>query len=327
MGPDAVLVTMGVLILSVAVPLGAGGEEVVLLRARARMLESAINGRDATIQELRLEIRKLKVGPATKLVGGTYARAQEIASLRQEVERWRELVAEVSKLATEGVGGGKAPSEGGVTRRAKLVAQAQALEARANRPHGVPPDGAQGAGASDTGKEWIDLAERISPVFHRIYGAWRRTKEGLETDGKVGRQHAAIQIPYRPSANYDLRVSFTASTGETVSFALLTSVGQVIFWFNNYCERTGVHNGEEIQFTLPGGKRHLVVLQVRGDALKVTANGWEVYQTKVTKNNVPTGDASRGYRGMGLQTHVAGKVVFHRVEVREVDPLALGPTK
>ena len=148
-------------------------------------------------------------------------------------------------------------------------------------------------------------------------GTWRKTTNGMETDGKQDNTPATWTIAYLPKGEYDCRITFTLSKQDTVGFGFPVNGKATGVHFNSY--RTGLgwfgyEKRQDVSFPLVAGKKHIVLVNVRKDFVTVIADGRKALECRTPAstfaNCPPATDMSFG-------THVHGTVTFHSAELRQ----------
>ena len=157
-------------------------------------------------------------------------------------------------------------------------------------------------------KASVDLLKLVDPARHATHGVWRTAADGLMTDGKRGRRPAVLEIPYTPPKQFDLSGTFTASKQDTVAFGFPTTKGHAGVSFNGYGKQAGLWGGQTVDCPLTHGKKHRILIQVRGDSVVVFANGNRVFAARVTDPHMGEGKHADW---VGIETHVGGTVTFH----------------
>jgi hypothetical protein len=82
----------------------------------------------------------------------------------------------------------------------------------ASEPEPAPP-------AEEAWTAALDLLEAVEPSLDALSGTWKREGEGIASEGVT---RARLEFPYRPPAEYDLRLKLTPRSG-TLDLALLLS--------------------------------------------------------------------------------------------------------
>lgn len=205
------------------------------------------------------------------------------------------------------------PAEGGsgIGFRAALSVEAvkQALGARQGEPTSA-----------------IDLLKLVDVDRDAVHGKWTLTPEGLASDGSV--PFCRLKFPYKPPAEYDFRIEFTAAGGNDV-LQLLTAHGQDFTWlmgawggrydgFDTVKGHPLIREGTNIvggPSSIRRGQRHTSVLEVRRNYVSALIDGKLVvrHETDGADLGMP-GEWSIGKSTIGLgTTHDA--VVFHKAEI------------
>jgi hypothetical protein len=123
----------------------------------------------------------------------------------------------------------------------------------------------------------IDLLSQAHLPDGVVKGDWKKTSEGIES----GSQLAILKLPYKPSTQYDYRVSFTCKSGGPI-VDLLPSFRSTRFGWNmqsGACgfARVGGHafNDNESTYAsgLSVGHRYTVLLKIRDNYLAAWIDG------------------------------------------------------
>ncbi|MCX6910596.1 MAG: hypothetical protein NTY01_21500 [Verrucomicrobia bacterium] len=176
----------------------------------------------------------------------------------------------------------------------------------------------------------INLLPRIDPQKDAVHGEWRIEGSDLLSDKE--KTYTRIEIPYRPPAEYDLRVTFTRLGGTDSPNVILAQPGRQFMWhmdtFNNHMfgfslidgvlppeNATGVKrpNG------LVNGRRYKTIIQVRNDQLKVYLDDELIVQWSGDMKRLSLAPACKLHNDdtLGLLTWSC-PVAFHKLELLEV---------
>ena len=187
---------------------------------------------------------------------------------------------------------------------------------------------------------WVDVLKQVDPEKHAVAGTWQRDDDGLAVGSAAwGR----VVIPYRPTGEYDLRVSFTRRSGRfSVPIYFVTPQGQATFELDCWGEGiAGIQavNGEDNRrnatrtedMPLTNGKRYTVLIEVRKDRIRCSLDGEEVCALPVT-DRLRLSPLSEWElpekKALGLGAY-SSPTVFHSAEVRpvkgDVPPVKPGP--
>ena len=206
----------------------------------------------------------------------------------------------------------------------------------------VQPDGlSQGRGRRDqwfrhaprSGKpkgNKVNLVPLIDPKADAVFDTWSRNEKGellsgTEVDGR-------LQFPYRPPAEYDLRIGFTRLSGEDTMAPILVGGGRQIQYFiagfhNTICGFDNV-NGKDPddnpttrrrEAWLQNGRRYEVLFQVRILGVKVWLDGQQLADFKTDYSNLYLDRrfTLKDNTVLGLGTHTS-RILFHQIEVVEI---------
>jgi len=176
----------------------------------------------------------------------------------------------------------------------------------------------------------VALLPLIDPVKDRVDGEWRFNETGELLSPTV--RLARIRIPYRPPAEYDLRITFTRTDGPDGMTQILIGGGRQfrceIGGYGNTLAHFELVNGlsgnnnpstARRNAWIVTGKQHESLVQVRKDGLKAFFDGELVLQFTTTFANMSMhkqwdhGDATV----LGLGTYLS-PMTFHRVEIDEI---------
>ncbi len=142
------------------------------------------------------------------------------------------------------------------------------------RPAAPPPSPSAGT---------VDLLSLVDPSKDGLSGAWKRERDRLACGSAP---LARIQVPYRPPAEYDLRLAFARLEGEGEVNVVLSRGGRPFLWsmgasdnrFFGFAEigGKGAHeNDTSVRRTscLENGRPYELVLHVRKDAVRAYLDG------------------------------------------------------
>jgi serine/threonine protein kinase len=169
-----------------------------------------------------------------------------------------------------------------------------------------------------------DLLPLIDPAVDAVKGHWIRRADGL-VGRPEGKQVAKLQIPYRPPAEYDLRVDFTRTDGDRQvmiglahgdrSFRWTMDVGKGSFVFQNMNARPP----SNLLPRLVNNRRYTTVVHVRNDGATADLDGRRIGEYRGDYSDIHNFPAYRlrdeTLLGLMLQD---GVTVFHAVEVTDV---------
>ncbi len=175
----------------------------------------------------------------------------------------------------------------------------------------------------------VDLLPLSDPSRDAIAGTWVRRSGGWASDDTAG---ARLVIPWKPPAEYDLRVEFVRHKGAgdvclllargDVRFAAqLAAYRNELFGFSRVAEYALASNPTRSRVAggLENGRRYVAVVLVRKEGLKLYLDGRLVsaWPTDYSDLEPDTVWRTRGAPVLGLGSN-GSPVVFQRVVVREV---------
>ena len=176
----------------------------------------------------------------------------------------------------------------------------------------------------------LDLLPLIVPAKDQVVGQWSLNPAGeLLSDTTAD---ARLQIPYKPPAEYDLRISFTRATGNDAMAPILVGGGHQFQFFvagfnNTVCGFDSVNGLDPSQNEttnkrsawLKNGQRYEALFQVRRSGAEAFLDGKHISEMKTNFSNVMIDDrfALKNQGVLGLGTY-RSQVVFHRVAVVEI---------
>jgi hypothetical protein len=146
-----------------------------------------------------------------------------------------------------------------------------------------------------------NLLPFVDPVKDAVSGAWKSENGALKSGSA---SHTRIEIPWKPAAEYDLRVSFLRREGGDDVAVLLPWKGGTFVWTTRVPENGAVYTG---------------VFRVRNDGLGSILSGpqFDSRDTVATRGPDDPKWALRNPALPGLGSN-DGSVEFQRVEILEV---------
>lgn len=177
----------------------------------------------------------------------------------------------------------------------------------------------------------LDLLPLIDPATDSVQGKWEFNNAGELLSAPS--EFARLRIPYRPPAEYDLRITFTRADGNDGMFHSLIAVGRQfgfsIGWNNNSTAGFGLVEGQRIVDANPttvrkagwlqNGRRHQTLIQIRRDGARAFLDGEWVTGLRGDLSNVSLNDTwdLRDGSVLGLGSQQSG-IIVHRVEIAEI---------
>jgi serine/threonine protein kinase len=171
----------------------------------------------------------------------------------------------------------------------------------------------------------VALLPLVDPASDSVSGEWTSKDGGIVSGGSAATQR--LSIPYKPPAEYDLRVELTRGKGGDVA-VILSRAGRAFHFQagNGFCGfseiggKRATSNATTVRPALiESEKRHVVVLQVRKDGFASFIDGrlcgrWRGDYAEITMDpGWALPDAS--HLGLGA---FDGRAAFHRVDIREI---------
>ncbi len=183
--------------------------------------------------------------------------------------------------------------------------------------------------AAEKGSEWIDLMARIDPEKHSIVGTWEKSKQGLTVNQvRSGR----LEIPYRPTGEYDFRARFTRTSGvHSVALMFVAGKGQATFEVDAWAEHlAGIQmiDGSSIKQnasrttdqTLINNRAYTMMVQVRRNEVRIYLDDKLLSTVKTDGSDLSMLDLwklrSDGTLGIGAYDSAT---TFHSIEVRPIN--------
>jgi serine/threonine protein kinase/WD40 repeat protein len=173
-----------------------------------------------------------------------------------------------------------------------------------------------------------DLLALVDPAKDALGGTWEKRPEGLT--GRIeGDKVAKLQIPYRPPAEYDLRVEFTRTGSNHEVMVSLSHGGHSFRWtmdmrggqylFQNMGVRPAENPSIVNHGKLTNNRRHMTVVRVRNAGADAELDGKPITSYRGDYADLRSWVAFRlkDESLLGLLVH-EGPVVFHTVEVTDV---------
>jgi len=174
----------------------------------------------------------------------------------------------------------------------------------------------------------INLLPLINLNRDIIHGNWQKTADGF-VSGPQGA--ACLEIPYRPPAEYDVRVTFTRLTGSEGVHEILSKPEGSFAWCmgahnsQNMCFMgivgRGIDNPSTIRNPIESNRRYTSIISVRNHSVTAYVDGVQVDHLE-TDGRALDGPFSafalrqNGLLGIGT---FASSTVFHSMEVVEVN--------
>jgi len=143
----------------------------------------------------------------------------------------------------------------------------------------------------------MDLLGRVDPAKDAIFGSWSAKDGALASDNS---EFARIEFPYRPPAEYDMRIGFNRLEGNGDIVFFLSQGGRPFAWVwtdggNNcsgFASVKGMWNKSEnpSRVSAPGavvnGRAQVCVIEVRRDRLRVSLDGKTLKEWKTNYETV-----------------------------------------
>lgn len=234
------------------------------------------------------------------------------AKLQREKAIWDARQAAVPKLSAEMIA---ATKRGDLDSANRIKAQLDALK---NFLRVVRLDA--------QGNRRVNLLACVDLKKDAVGGEWQMNRDGLVSPkGQVG----VMQFPYRPSTEYDYRISFRRLEGEDSIYQVFPAARSSCAWIvggwgNNVCgiqwvdgaEANGNSTTTKREHYVPMGSLHTTVVKVRKDSIRGFLDDVqlaEVATIRLTANDLGMRDAS--CLGLRVWNSV---VAFESIEVVEV---------
>jgi serine/threonine protein kinase len=199
-----------------------------------------------------------------------------------------------------------------------------------NPPLDSSAEGADPIRALPTDAKTIDLLPLIDPARDAVAGPWLNTNGYLRCDQAPW---ARLQIPHRPPAEYDYRVSFTRLNGGQEVALLLTANGKTFTWEmggldDAFCGFERVGGLDFIGLLNPtvscdnrrwliNNHRHTCVIRVRKNGVAAYLDNQPITQWVTDFKDISPEKQwaiAPGVLGLGCQN---SGVIFHEVSVTE----------
>lgn len=210
-----------------------------------------------------------------------------------------------------------------VSDRLPSIPVASKAPASATRP--------QQASTEPQGQQWVDLLKLVNPSSDSLGGSWTladgdltaRTPDGTSSNG------AHIELPYQPTEEYDLRVSFICHDPDT-SLGFICRGGDHQFHWTIpaganattfFSVVSGTRRrvlGERAQWIYPD-RRHIALIKVRKDGIEAYMDEKLTCEMKTDFKNLAlaTGHVQPHRLSLGLEAG-PGSAVFQSVQILEV---------
>ena len=175
----------------------------------------------------------------------------------------------------------------------------------------------------------IDLLKLVDPIKDAVAGKWVFKDGGLCPDETYG---ALIEMPYRPSEEYDFRITFSClggidSVSQFLPYANASSLwnmggwGNTIFGFDTVGGKRANDNPTTVRSArcLENGRRYVSVVQIRKSGVKAFLNGQLISSWKPEFGALGPIDLwkLRDNALLGLGSW-SSPMQFHKAEVLEV---------
>ncbi len=182
------------------------------------------------------------------------------------------------------------------------------------------------------GEGWIDLLARVDTRRDALRGSWQREGDGDIVGRAPMLNAAALKLPYRPPAEYDLTISFTPLKGrDGIGVVLVvgeSQVGWVMRGWPGAGQLSGLNlvkgkkvpeNPTRTDTALADNIRHTTLIKVRRRRLRIWLNDRLVVDHVTDGSDLSMHPAfdSPDKDALGLYA-MRSDVVFHRVAVRPV---------
>ena len=180
-------------------------------------------------------------------------------------------------------------------------------------------------------KAWkapVDLLALIEPKRDAVVGQWT-----LENGALLGEKHrvAVLEIPYEPPAEYDFRIEFTPLEAGIGGGQHLTAAGHDFAW-DFFSGKAGRAFGFELVDSAPlfqnptrillppveKGRRYTSLVEVRKDGVRGFLDDQLVTERKTDYRDMDEPAYWKLNHDGRLGVGCSGRMVFHRIEVREV---------
>ena len=308
------------------------GERFVLLNASrdasldAKDLVGALKASELMVQAYELDPLQLKLDAAMRLNGKSDGSIDSGNHCRAGLELFDQLLAAKNISGAKRVAASIQPDAAGDPVFNPILARRlKELDAPAASQPGKLIDSEKHEPIA-----FFDLLPKADPIAGAVHGLWSRTADGLLCDASLSR----FEFPYRPPAEYIIRVEFTRLSGnDGMDISIGNPNGAVCWtvggWNNTQCafhSITSVANEAnpsvaKIPDCLHNGQRAVSCLEVRDGEINGYLNGKLVSHYKSDlhdtayphMSDVPPRDLLRLAIG-GWQS----QFVFHRVEVLEI---------
>ena len=173
----------------------------------------------------------------------------------------------------------------------------------------------------------VDLLSIAKPESGAVHGEWRRTAQGLASDGSKAR----FEFPYRPPSEYLVRIEFTRlAANDGMDICVARGSGSACWtvggWGNTVCAFQAVDgfapddNPIRSDKWLQNGQRMVSCLEVRNGMIRGYLNGNLLCERKTDLHDMHdphvetrAADVSR----LGITTWES-PTLFHRVDVLEI---------
>lgn len=175
---------------------------------------------------------------------------------------------------------------------------------------------------------WTNLLKELDPAKQAVAGKWTLAEGRLSTDAVDSSRLAFL---YRPTGEYDYRVSFTRESGvHSIALVFVAGSGQATFEIDAWGEHlAGIQQigGKDMRAnatrvadqTLVNGKKYTALVQVRKGQVQAFLDGKLLATHKTDGRDLSMVDAWQmpDAKSLGIGAYDAA-TTFHSVEVREV---------
>jgi hypothetical protein len=193
------------------------------------------------------------------------------------------------------------------------------IESRISASGSAPP-------ATSPAARGVDLLALVDPAKDAVQGDWKRAAGGELIVGAAS--YATLTIPYQPSEEYDLRVTFTRKSGTGPVALLLASQKRAFEFvidikgearFERINNKVAQDNPTVVPVSISNGHRYTLTVQVRKDRVRALLDDKLLCEHKSDLR-----DLSRYNVWKSLDTNLCGigahnaAVTFHAVDLVEV---------
>ena len=284
----------------------------------------------ASLEEVRIEIKRTALAREDELRKEIRQKLLEANQLQEEARR-REEEAMKARSGAERKEAERKRREAAERAQAKLEEARRAGDELRRSTRITDPPKVPVVPSGDPWESARDLLAIVDPARDAVWGTWS-VQDGNLVSGRS--DHARLEIPYAPPAEYDVRVRFTRMAGSDAVTLMLAGAGQpfafvigtagnTAFGFDTIGGARAKLNPSTVGSSrcLDNGRTYTAVVQVRSDGVKAFLDDRPLTQWNTEDYSDMKLSEDWDLRGrpvLGLGSH-RSPTLFHRVEIRMIN--------